>query len=237
MTVILVCSSNAAQAVARALADVTGATPHTVDPDLPVEEYLLALSDPEVDFGVLALDRAGWEIAQDAGKPIVLVPNSLRPADVPATIEHVLVPLDGTDEAAHAVAETVRLFRAAGTEIAVLHVFDRSTVPASWDQAAHARSAWEEEFLARYCAPHLPGAPPALTLRSGSPGETVVDVAAEQADMIILGWSQRLLPGRAQTVRKTVDAAPVPVMLIPVVSVPAVGRHRAGSARLNGLNH
>jgi len=38
----------------------------------------------------------------------------------------------------------------------VLHVFDAQTVPKFWDQHAHAGQAWEQEFLARYCA--LPGA-------------------------------------------------------------------------------
>ncbi|ATL69319.1 hypothetical protein CRH09_27220 [Nocardia terpenica] len=39
-----------------------------------------------------------------------------------------------------------------------------------------------------------------------------------QADLIILGWSQRLEPGHAPTVRRTVTEATVPVMLIPVAS-------------------
>ncbi|MEC3953730.1 hypothetical protein VMT65_11855 [Nocardia sp. CDC153] len=63
---------------------------------------------------------------------------------------------------------------------------------------------------------YFPGRCQTITLRSGVPGEHVVDVAAEKADMIVLGWSQQLLPGRARIVRKTVVAESVPVMLVPV---------------------
>ena len=50
-------------------------------------------------------------------------------------------------------------------------------------------------------------------------GERVPDVAeAEGADVIALGWSQRLDPGRARTVRRAVLDAVVPVMLVPMAS-------------------
>ncbi len=61
----------------------------------------------------------------------------------------------------------------------------------------------------------LPGA--RLELRSGTAAEHVAKVAgAGQADMIVLAWSQRLDPGRAAAVRRTMLEAEVPVMLIPM---------------------
>ena len=58
-----------------------------------------------------------------------------------------------------------------------------------------------------------------LELRTGVAGERVLDVAeAEGADMIALGWSQQLDPGRARTVRRAVLDAVVPVMLVPMAS-------------------
>ncbi|RDI60478.1 universal stress protein [Nocardia pseudobrasiliensis] len=206
-----------ALAVARALADIAAAQVEVCSPEASDDDYLHALADPDVALGVLAGDDDGWAVLQGCDKPVVLVPEHAHSAEA---IKRVLVPLDGTDESAHAVAETVRLLRDAGSEIVVLHVFDRQTVPAHWDQAAHAREAWEEEFRARYCVPHFPGPRPTITLRSGRPGNHVVDVAAEHADMIILGWSQQLHPGRAQTVRQTVSHASVPVMLIPMPPAP-----------------
>lgn len=95
----------------------------------------------------------------------------------------------------------------------VLHVFDAETVPKFWDQQAHAGQAWEAEFLARFCA--VPGT--RLVLHSGVAADYVVDVAeAEQADMIALAWSQRLVPGHAAAIRQAVRHAHVPVMLVPM---------------------
>ncbi|MBB5916701.1 nucleotide-binding universal stress UspA family protein [Nocardia transvalensis] len=208
---ILVRPSETALQVAHAMSAVLRAEVRAVPHNVSDDDFLRALAGADVTAGVVELDGGGWRILQRATTPVVLVPARVRPGP----ITRVLVPLDGSDEAVHAVAETVRLFRAAGVVIIVLHVFDRGTVPAYWDQAAHAREAWEDEFLARYCSPHFPGPAPAVTLRSGHPGENVVDVAAEQADLIILGWSRNLLPGRAETVRRTVADATVPVLLIP----------------------
>ncbi|MFC9997421.1 universal stress protein [Nocardia sp. NPDC127526] len=213
MNDILVQPTDAATTVAASLADILAARVRPVAAGASEAEFLRDLGHPDVVLGVAALDGGGWPIVEGSAKPVVLVPHSLRlGADV---IKRVLVPLDGTEEAAHAVAEAVCLFRAAGTEIIVLHVFDRATVPACWDQPAHARSAWEEEFLARHCVPFFDGPPPLVTLRSGHPGENVVQVAEDAADLIILGWSRRLLPGRAQTVRTAIAGACVPVMLVP----------------------
>jgi nucleotide-binding universal stress UspA family protein len=156
---------------------------------------------------------ACWRVVQRARKPVVLVPPGAkvrRPA-----ISRVLLPLNGTPESAVAVADTMGLLARAGVDLVVLHVFDAATVPRFWDQAAHAHQAWTEEFLARNAA--TAGA--RLELRSGSPGEQVVDVAgAEEADLIALGWAQHLDAGRSRTVRRLVLHAGVPVLLLPVRS-------------------
>ena len=178
---------------------------------------LRALHSPSGVLAVLAGDepsRPVWRrVVQHSARPVILVPAAARGRR--RQMRRVLVPLDGTAESAAAVAETVEQFARAGVDLVVLHVFDAETVPRFWDQAAHARGAWEEEFLARYCA--QPGV--RLELRSGVAGEHVLEVAeAERADMIALGWSQRLDPGRARTVRRAVLDAVVPVMLVPLAS-------------------
>ncbi|GAB0105096.1 hypothetical protein JMUB6875_40740 [Nocardia sp. JMUB6875] len=212
MNDILVRPSEPALAVAAALAKATGAQVRPVPADRPGAEFTRALEDPEAVLGVLTRAQGPWEIAQHTTVPLVVVPPETA-GDY--TLERVLVPLDGTEEAVHAIAETVGMFCAAGIEIAVLHVFDRDTAPAHWDQAAHARPAWEQGFHARFCAPYLPESCRTLTLRSGAPGEHILDVAAGHADLIVLGWSQRLLPDRARVVRHLLAAAPVPVLLTP----------------------
>ncbi|APA98453.1 universal stress protein [Nocardia seriolae] len=210
MNEILYRPSEATRAVAAALAKITGAQPYPVPAETPDADFARALAGPGVVLGVLDRADGPWEIVRRVAVPLVVVPPGTS-GDY--TLDRVLVPLDGTDEAAYAVSETVRLFAEAGIAVTVLHVFDENTAPAHWDQAAHARPAWEHEFRARFCH-HLPET--ALTLRSGLPGEHIVDVAAEQADLIVLGWSRRLVPGRARIAREAVDTAAVPVLLIPV---------------------
>jgi Universal stress protein family len=178
-------------------------------------QVIRALHQPGTVAGVLPGDemsRPVWQpVAQQSAKPVVLVPAGTR--RLPRRIRRVLLPLNGTARSAAAVAEAAERFAHGGAELVVLHVFDAETVPRFWDQHAHAGQAWEQEFLARYCA--LPGA--RLELRSGAAAEHVAKVAgAERADMIALAWSQRLEPGRAAAVRRTVLEAEVPVMLVPM---------------------
>jgi len=194
-----------------------------LSPGRAARQVIRALNQPGTVTGVLAGDemsRPVWQpVAQQSAKPVVLVPAAAR--RLPRRIRRVLLPLDGTARSAAAVAEAAERFARGGVELVVLHVFDAQTVPKFWDQHAHAGQAWEQEFLARYCA--LPGA--RLELRSGAAAEHVVKVAGtEQADMIALAWSQRLDPGRAAAVRRTVLDAEVPVMLVPMpADLPAFG--------------
>jgi nucleotide-binding universal stress UspA family protein len=186
-----------------------------LSPGRAAGQVIQALQQAGTVTGVLSGDemwRPLWQpVAQQSAKPIVLVPAGARKR--PRRIRRVLLPLDGTARSAAAIAETAERFARSGAELVVLHVFDAQTVPKFWDQHAHAWQAWEQEFLARYCA--LPGA--RLELRSGAAAEHMAKVAeAEQADMIALAWSQRLDPGRAAAVRRTILEADVPVMLIPM---------------------
>jgi nucleotide-binding universal stress UspA family protein len=189
--------------------------PGDLSPGCAAGQVIRALRQSGTVTGVLAGDemsRPLWQpVAQRSAKPVVLVPAGAR--QLPQRIRRVLLPLDGTARSAAAVAEAAERFARGGIELVVLHVFGAETVPKFWDQHAHAGQAWEQEFLARYCA--LPGA--RLELRSGAAAEHVAKVAgAEQADMIALAWSQRLDPGRAAAVRRTVLDAEVPVMLVPM---------------------
>jgi nucleotide-binding universal stress UspA family protein len=183
---------------------------------------LLAVADPTVRMAVLPYypgnaSHLVIDVIRQCPKPIVLVPVDPR-ATAPEQISRMLVPLDGTIESAETVAETVKLFAGSGADIVVLHVFDKTTVPKFWDQSVHARKSWDEEFLARYC--NHPDA--RLELRTGSPGPSILDVAAtEQADLIALGWGQNLSTGKARTVRSAVAQSKTPILLLPVPSADA----------------
>lgn len=47
-------------------------------------------------------------------------------------------------------------------------------------------------------------------------GHVADSAETQRAEMIALAWSQRLEPGRAAAVRRTIRDAKVPVMLIPI---------------------
>jgi nucleotide-binding universal stress UspA family protein len=209
--------------IATAFATLTNAEVRTLDliggtestPTGRAERLLAALAEPDVALTVVSSsdDRRAqnWQILRHARKPVILVPPGTD--RLPRTIAKTLIPLDGTRESAGAVAETVHLLARSGVEVIVLHVFDATTVPKFWDHPHHAERAWQNEFLARYCSE--PGVH--LQLRSGTAADHVLDVAAaEQVDLIALGWSRRLDAGHAHTLRRTLRGAEVPVLVIPV---------------------
>jgi nucleotide-binding universal stress UspA family protein len=180
---------------------------------------LREMGEPAVAVAVLPGDEPNgpiWRrVIQASAKPVILVPAAVRGRQ--PRLRRVLLPLDGSPQAAAAVAGSIEQFARAGVDLVVLHVFDADTVPRFWDHPAHGHHAWTQEFLARNCA--RPGV--RLELRSGAAGDHILKVALrEGADLIALGWSQRLDKGRAHTVRQAIAAALVPVMLVPVAPGP-----------------
>jgi nucleotide-binding universal stress UspA family protein len=207
---------------ATALADLLAAQVRTVeapdrDPAARAALVLAELRPVDTLLGVLAGEPSPqatcWRVAGSTAKPLLLVPQAMPRR--PPGISRVLLPLDGSAESTAAVAHATDLLSRAGVELVVLHVFDEATVPRFWDQAAHSWRAWSEEFLSR----HLRGSGARLTVRTGRPAERVVEAADEEgADVIVLGWSQQLAPGRARTVRAAVGDARVPVLLLPITA-------------------
>lgn len=206
--------------VAAAMAAIIGADVRVVAPGLAgdptADTFLTELATPEAVLGVIVPDpgheAASWRVVQRSDKPVIMVPRHFVVRSVPA-VSRVLVPLDGSKEAATTVCDTMRLFADAEVELIVLHVFDVATTPRFWDQAAHARHGWERQFRESCAVPPKTR----LELRRGEPAQRVVDVAAaEHPDLVTLGWSQNLAPGRARTVLHTVRDADLPVMLLPV---------------------
>jgi nucleotide-binding universal stress UspA family protein len=144
-------------------------------------------------------------------KPVVVVPPTVARS---RPIESILVPLDGTVASAAALHETVRLASDAAAEITVAHVQQLHSVPPFEDHLPHEVDAWSREFIERYCPS---GTDATLELRIGEPHEHVLDILRESdCDLVALGWSQDLAPGRAAVVRGMLADSPVPVLLAPV---------------------
>jgi nucleotide-binding universal stress UspA family protein len=145
-------------------------------------------------------------------KPLVIVPPDCPPR---AELRRILVPLEGTISTSLAPCRLIQLASDAELEVVALHVHDEASIPAFTDQPQHEAGAWAEEFLARY----VPGGvgDVRLEVRVGRREEEIVRVAEEVgADLIALGWSRDLAPGRAPVVRAVLERCRVPIMLVPV---------------------
>lgn len=188
-----------------------------------VDRVVATLERDDVDggVGVLGVDTpAGgcWDVLPRVTRPLLVVPE--RAALTSGHLTRVLVPLDGRAETAAGVAGMVDRLRTGGAEVVAVHVFVPTTVPAFWDQAAHSHESWTAEFLRR----NLPAARD-LGLRRGEPAEEVLaEVAASGIDLLLLGWSQNLIEGKAQIVRECLMSGSVPVLLVPTAEhAPAQG--------------
>jgi nucleotide-binding universal stress UspA family protein len=147
-------------------------------------------------------------LTERAGKPLVVLP-----ADPPRTtvVSRVLAPLDGTADAAQAVAEVQRLFAPCGADVLVLQVFEPATVPAFWDQPQHAGQVWTHELLLR--AGDGPGT--RVETRSGEPAEVIDALARDEGvDLVALAWCQSSDPDRGPVVRSLLSSSRTPLLLL-----------------------
>jgi nucleotide-binding universal stress UspA family protein len=186
-----------------------------------VAALVAAASEPDVVTMVLGAratetgrrpaGRVALAVVTQLDKPVVVVPPHLA---TPGRLERVLVPLDDTRETAEALRETIEFARGRRFEVVVLHVHEEGALPLFEDQPQHELESWAQEFLARNC----PGARELrLERRVGSPADQLLDVAREaDVDLIALGWSRRLDPGRAAVVRETLAESHVSLMLVSV---------------------
>jgi nucleotide-binding universal stress UspA family protein len=133
-----------------------------------------------------------------------------------------LVPLNGTQTTAAALAETLTLAHKRELEVTVLHVHELASLPLFTDQPQHELTAWAHEFLQRHC-PHPEHV--RLVTMVGLPGEHLLTLADEiDADLIALGWAQDLAEGHAAVVREALERGHTPVLLVPVTVPAALAR-------------
>ena len=145
-------------------------------------------------------------------KPVLIVPPN---ADPPHAFRRVLVPLEGSLSSSLTPRWLFELPGEAEIDVVALHIHDEDSIPAFTDQPQHEASAWAREFIQRYCPWGIGTVQ--LETRVGRIGE-LVPLVAEQCgcDLIALGWSRQLLPGRAQVIRETLERSHRPVLLVPV---------------------
>lgn len=155
------------------------------------------------------------ELVTRLSKPVVVVPPDAPPR---TTLRRLLVPLDGTISAALTPKAIFELASGAQLEVVVVHVHDEDSVPAFTDQPQHEATAWAEEFLARYCPWGVDEV--RLEIRVGRREDEILRAAEDsKVDLIALGWSQELAPGRAPVVRAVLERGHIPVLLAPVRAI------------------
>src|SRR5665647_2608832 len=151
------------------------------------------------------------EVITRVHKPVAVVPPDCMPGP---SIARVLTPLEGSEESSQAIADTMGLVDHRDVEILVLHVHTPEAIPPFQDQPHHQIPAWEREFAARFVtAPHNHVR---IIQSVGAPADRILAAARDdEADLVVLGWSQALSPGRAHVVREALAHSPVPVLLVP----------------------
>jgi len=163
-------------------------------------------------LGRRPLGGTALAVATSLPKPLVVVPPDARR---PGRLRRVLVPLEGGEAASHTPRTIVELAQGEELDVVVLHVLEEESLPLFTDQPQHEQAAQVEEFLRRYCPWGIGKV--RLEFRIGRCDECVPAIAAEtDADIIALGWSQELEPGRAPVVRAALARGGIPVMLVPV---------------------
>jgi nucleotide-binding universal stress UspA family protein len=202
---------------ARAAAEAAGIPLRSIGK--PVVAALLE-AGAEPDVVAIALGARGIEAGRRPAGHVALqlalsLPKSLVvvPPEAAGRLRRILVPLNGRELSASTLAHTLMLAGHRKLEVIALHVHDQESIPLFSDQRQHELESWADEFLRRHCPdPELVR----LETRIGTPGENVLQVADDtSADLIVLGWSQDLSPGRAAVVRAVLERSRVPLLLVP----------------------
>jgi nucleotide-binding universal stress UspA family protein len=206
------------RSTARSVADEAGVTLREASGN-PSDEIVAAIDDDDavavlgarsLPHGRRPAGHVVLDVIQRTDTPIVIVPPDYAVSSFKGG-NQILVPLDGTVDAARAVDTVTKMFARRGMEITVLHVFDESTRPRFWGRTGHEDETWGKEFLRRHCP--LPGAQ--IHLRTGVVAERLLEAAAHpEVAMVALGWAQDLTGTRAQTVREVLSRCGTPVLLV-----------------------
>lgn len=157
--------------------------------------------------------RTALGVVEGTNKPTIVVPPDAVGVS-PRPFRRLLLPLEGSEESSRSVLEGLWPLVVDEVELVVLHVFTASTVPRVLDHPGRDLELLGSEFLAHYC-------PPAARIewRTGPVGAGVREVCSEQeADLIVLSWSQDSSAGHAAVVRDVLGCSTVPVLLLPVAA-------------------
>lgn len=195
--------------------------------DGPADEALLAaMADPDVIAAILGArgtpggrrpaGHTALRVLERASKPIVVVPPEVVGVS-PRPFRRLLLPLEGTEESSRPLTTILGPLLRKDVELLVVHVFTDDTVPRALDRPERDLQLLGGEFLAHYCPEGTK-----IDLRTGSVGNQVGAACLdEDADLVVMSWSQNPSPGHAEVIRHVLGNSAVPVLLLPLGREPA----------------
>ena len=139
-------------------------------------------------------------------------------------IKRVLIPLNGSIEAAQSLEPAMEIILKTGADVDILHIFTEEAyektngeimkAPYYEDHANYEWKSWKKEFLKRFCLPFREKIEINFEMKYGNPGDEIVNFALKyQDDLIVLAWSGKLNPPSAATIRKIISKSRCPVLL------------------------
>ena len=146
-------------------------------------------------------------------------------------VEHILVPLDGSDLAEKALPHAQNLAKSSGATIHLIQVYDRESLNPARDQSVgsameqirlyeEAQAAEVERYLERTAVPlKNDGINVETAIREGSPHENILDYASKNnIDIITMsthghGGFRRMLTGSVTD--RVIRSSEIPVFVIP----------------------
>lgn len=209
--------------------DPAGAPPHVADTcgvsclvlTGEVGEALLgAVDDADVVAAVIGsrarpddprpAGQTALRVLEQSAKPVVVVPPGV--AGRAHRVRRVLIPLEGGRETSTFVLEQLEGLLRDQVDLVVLHVLTGDTAPRMLDRPGPDLAMLSSEFGLRHCP-----AASVIDLRAGAvPGRIDEVCTDEEADLIVLSWSQSMAPGHADVVRSVLSDTVVPVLLLPL---------------------
>ena len=192
------------------------------------EELGRLFAQAEVDcvaLGLRTVDSPGLghvaeALLQGCSSPLLLVRPGMR---VLTSLRRVLVPLEGTPSSSAAMLYAEEVLCRPQCEIVMLNVATGRTpaeagslvAPRFIDQEQYEWSDWQDEFSMRFsqCAQ---GARHRVSVRVGEPANTIVAEARDDdAELIVLSWGGTFAAGHGLVVRRLLETAPCPLLVIP----------------------
>lgn len=192
------------------------------------EELVKLVAQADVDcvaVGLRTVDRPGVGHVAEAllrsfSAPLFLVRPGMRPL---TSLRRLLVPLEGTPSSSAAMLYADAKLCRPGREIVMLNVATGKTsaeagslpAPRFIDQEQYEWSDWQDEFSMRFSqCPE--GSHHRVSARVGEPASTIAEEAdACDAELIVLSWKGTFVAGHGRVVRRLLDMAPCPLLIVP----------------------